>query len=163
MKGQFKPAEGLSEDLSVVAAIACGRTVPELMAEHNAFCRKLEETQDDRFCEGEVLGVMTRTEPFHSDRYHERARVFLGPERDENFACEWTSIPWNVFKPIRVSYWVWVDKPAEAQARWALSEAGVKNGRTEEDPYAEPKRWHVWVDTMEDVVRLWKNQKKNKS
>lgn len=137
-----------------------GATAPELIKRHEALVERMKETHPDRVCRGEIDGVLVVTEPFYTDRRHERARVLIGLEQDE-IACEWTTIPWNIFKEICVSYWVWIDQTSEQKAAKVLRDLGIQDGHTEPDPYAEPARYHVWVKSLEDVVKLWRWAKQN--
>ena len=143
---------------NVLTAAFGAKSLPELMTQREHLVAELQKTQKERVCVGMVDGVQTETRPFYTDRRHDRATVHLGPEM-EQFACEWTAIPWNIFKEITVNYWVWIDVDSKTRASEILEQAKV-NGRIEPDPYAEPERFHVWVDTLEDVVKIWKTLKR---
>ena len=139
--------------------VAGATSAHELCRKHTAFVKELEDSQKDRKCIGEVDGVMTETQPFYTCRGHERARVMLGPEK-ENVCDEWTTIPWNFFRPSTVSYWYWLCAPSENAARDFCKLAGIAESfHVEADPYAEPAIYHVWVSTLEDVVKLYKHHK----
>lgn len=138
---------------------AAGTTVLELMQKQKAFIAHLDETRLERGLDDVVDGVEVRTKPLFSNRNNEFAAVLMGPDKVW-FAREATFIPWNPFsgKTISESYWVWVDRPSRKDAQELLDKAGIKgrDGIIEEDPYAEPTRYHVHVDTLEQVVALWK-------
>jgi hypothetical protein len=55
-----------------------------------------------------------------------------------------------------VSYWVWIDTATKSRAIEVCKLAGVDESGIDEDPYAEPTRYHVWVSTPEEVVALYK-------
>lgn len=138
--------------MSILTALFPGGA-PELIKKHDSFVHELQETQDERHCRGVVEGCMTVTEPFYTTRNHERAMLKID---GATAGIEWTSIPWNIFKEITVSYWMYIDYLVRQDAEDLMVEAGVSEGWTEEDPYADPVRWGVHVRTIEDAVKVWK-------
>jgi hypothetical protein len=126
--------------------------LPESIQSHTAFVKELQETQEDRGMDDMLEGVHFTTKPFYTDRRGERCEVFCdGVE----MATEYTSIPWSPFQEIRVFYNVWVDTPTMHEAKEILRAAKVK-GDVEEDPYADPVRYHLHVKDALDVVAIWK-------
>lgn len=150
-----------------LAVLATGGTAPELIRKHNAFVEKLKDTQEERGMDDTIGGVRFQTRPSYTDRKHERADVFCDGWL---VASEWTSIPWNVFKAITTSYWVFVDRPTRSDCLELLQAARIPPQRLKgepgatvtQDPYAEPPRYHVWVDEPEEVVRLYKEMVRRK-
>jgi len=128
---------------------------PELLARHRVFVKKLQDSQDERVCVGTVDGLEIKTEPYHTDRKHERSRLIVN---GEFFGYEWTFIPWNPFQEISTRYWLLVDLAAKSEAERLLSESGA-DGVVESDPYADPERFHIWVSTLEDVAKVFKKAK----
>lgn len=131
-------------------------SAPTLIREHRSLVSKLQATQEERVCRGEVLGSMVVTEPFYTDRRHDRAILKID---GENAGTEWTSIPWSFLKPIVTTYWLNIDFLDPADAWKMLHAAGVTDcelGWIEEDPYADPTRWGLRVRELEDAVRVWK-------
>lgn len=50
---------------------------------------------------------------------------------------------------------MWVDTNTQEKAQNLFDIAKIK-GDVEVDPYAEPERFHVWVYSIEDIVKLYK-------
>ena len=131
-----------------------GEGAPALIRKHDAFIKTLMVSHDERVCIGEIDGVLVICHPFYTDRKHERSRLFIGENKLE-FGLEWTWIPWNFLKPITTKYWIWIDVETRAMAANILKKAGIE-GQIEPDPYAEPERFHLWLDSLEDVVKVFK-------
>ena len=139
-----------------LAVLATGGTAPELIKKHDAFVKKLKDTQEERGMDCEVLGHHYVTKPFYGDRKHERSYVFVD---DVEIAMEWTSIPWNCLQALTTCFYVWVDCAGRGEAQGYITEArkhGLKDdsARVEEDWYGDPPRYHVVVHDEEDVVAL---------
>lgn len=131
--------------------------MPELLKKRDALVAKLQGTCGEdggRVCSGEVDGVMTATVPYHVTRKHEYRLVHLGDEGTV-FAREITYTPWNFLQDIRVWYRVFLDCATYREAKEIVSRAGV-TALVSAQEYSNPKRWDCTVDTLEDVVKLWK-------
>jgi hypothetical protein len=129
---------------------------PEFMRKHKTFVKELKDTQAERICKGTVEGCEVVTEPYYTDRRHDRAHLKID---GESAGIEWTSIPWSCFKPITVSYWMYIDYLARDHALALLKRAGVEDGWVQEDPYADPVRWGVHTESIESAVKVWKEYK----
>lgn len=126
------------------------------MRKHEAFVQELKDTQEERGMDDTILGHHFVTQPDYTDRHKEIAKVFVD---DVEIGSEWTSIPWNFMKPITTSYWVWVDCASQGEAQGYINAArklGLTDpkARVDEDPYADPLRYHIWVHDPVDVVAL---------
>lgn len=124
--------------------------------EHNLFINNLQETQENRKCEGVIDGFNVSIEPFYTTHKHERAKVLIN---NDYFAQEWTTIPFSFLQEIKMSYWCWADFSNREDLLTIMEKMGISYFNIEEDPYAEPARYHVWLKNLEDVVILYKNLK----
>jgi len=118
-------------------------------------CLKEERESDEHVTET-FDGVEMTLKYAYSDRRQTIRSVFVD---GVSFAAEYEFVPWNIFKPITVSYHVYLGL-TYASAEALIREAGLDPSLSLSEEYYPPENgpalWMAYVDKLEEVAALWK-------